>query len=208
MIIGVTGGVGTGKSSILQILNKEFDAVVIMADEVSRDLMMPGEESYLEVVRYFGDGILTGGPQSPIDRAELARIVFQDPEKLNALNNINHPLVRKRIEALLKQYQKEAVRLIVIETAILIQVGYQDLVDELWVVHTDPEIRVQRLIDSRGYTREKIADIMKNQLPDHVMEQAADFVIDNSADLDSARRQIEEHLNRFGIGPSDRKAAP
>ena len=194
MVIGVTGGVGTGKSTILQILKEKYNAVIIIADDIARDLMMPHEASYEAAVRYFGKDILTDGPGSPIDRAHLAQIVFHDPEKLEALNNMTHPLVKTKIRSLIDAYQSEGRGLIVLETAILIRAGYLDIVDELWVICADYETRVQRLMASRGYTREKTDSIIRSQMSDEEMTQYAALVIDNSRSIDFTEEQIRQHM--------------
>ena len=198
MIIGVTGGVGTGKSTILKILQEEYDAVIIIADDVSRELMMPGEASYEAALAYFGPEILTDGEGSEIDRAKLAEIVFHDEEKLKALNSMNHPLVKERINSLIREYEEEGKDLIVIETAILIQAGYLELIDELWVIYTAYSTRVERLMASRGYSQEKIDSIIGSQLSDEEMREYADLVIDNSYSIEHTRRQIEDHLGPGG----------
>lgn len=194
MVIGVTGGVGTGKSTILQILKEQYNAVIIIADDIARDLMMPHEASYEAAVRYFGEDILTDGPGSTIDRAHLAQIVFHDPEKLEALNKMTHPLVKDKIRSLIDIYQSEGCKLIVLETAILIRAGYLDIIDELWVICADYETRVQRLMASRGYTREKTDSIINSQMSDEEMIQYAALVIDNSRSIDSTEEQIRQHL--------------
>jgi len=194
MVIGVTGGVGTGKSTILQILKEKYNAVIIIADDIARDLMMPHEASYEAVVRYFGEDILTEGPGSPIDRAHLAQIVFHDPEKLEALNHMTHPLVKTKIRSLIDAYRSEGRGLIVLETAILIRAGYLDIVDELWVICADYETRVQRLMASRGYTREKTDSIISSQMSDKEMTQYAALVIDNSRSIAFTEEQIRQHM--------------
>ena len=195
MIIGVTGGVGTGKSTILQILKDEYDAVIIIADDIAREQMMPGEASYEAVVRYFGTEILTDGTGSEIDRGRLAEIVFHDEDKRQALNHMTHPLVKEEIQSLIWQYQEEGKQMIVVETAILIEAGYLELVDELWVVYTDYDKRVERLISSRGYTKEKIDSIISRQMTDSELKEYADFVIDNSYSMEYTRYQIKQYLN-------------
>ena len=210
MIIGITGGVGSGKSTVLQILEEEYGAALIMADDIARELMKPGQSAYDAVVSFFGKGILSDvrtdyyenvkdfdekhSPR-PIDRSKLAEIVFQNPEALNALNEMTHPLVKEEIMKLIDLYRSIGCPYIVIETAILIQVGYRSLVDELWVVCADYDVRVERLRISRGYTREKTDDIIRSQMPDDEMVAAADFVIDNSGDIDSTRSQIAAHMD-------------
>ena len=194
MIIGVTGGVGSGKSTVLKILEEEYDAVIIIADDISRELMLPGKACYMAAVSYFGPEILKDGPDSEIDRNKLAQIVFHEEEKRLALNRMNHPLVREEIQALIRQYTEEGRSLIVIESAILIQVGYLDMIDELWVVVADYHLRTERLKKSRGYSPEKIDSIVSSQLSDEQMKEYADYVIDNSGSLEYTRSQIRDHL--------------
>lgn len=196
MIVGITGGVGTGKSTILQILKDEYNAAVIMADDVAKELMEPGQPSYRAVVEYFGTEILSGEEGSPIDRVKLAGIVFSDPDKLSALNLLTHPLVRIRILELIDVYNWQNYDLIIVESAILIQAHYLDLIDELWVVYADYDTRVERLISSRGYTVEKIDNIISNQLSDDEMKRYASFLIDNTDTIDYVRRQLSDYLKR------------
>lgn len=196
MIVGITGGVGTGKSTILQILKDEYNAAVIMADDVAKELMEPGQPSYRAVVEYFGTEILSGEEGSPIDRVKLAGIVFSDPDKLSALNLLTHPLVRIRILELIDVYNRQNYDLIIVESAILIQAHYLDLIDELWVVYADYDTRVERLISSRGYTVEKIDNIISNQLSDDEMKRYASFLIDNTGTIDDVRRQLSAYLKR------------
>ena len=196
MIVGITGGVGTGKSTILQILKDEYNAAVIMADDVAKELMEPGQPSYRAVVEYFGTEILSGGEGSPIDRVKLAGIVFSDQNKLSALNLLTHPLVRIRILELIDEYKRQDYHLIIVESAILIQAHYLDFIDELWVVYADYDIRVDRLISSRGYTVEKIDNIINNQLSDDEMKRYASFLIDNTGTIDDVRRQLSDYLKR------------
>ena len=198
MIIGITGGVGTGKSTILGIMRDEYHAAIIIADDIARDLMMPGEEPYDKIVEYFGEEILTDGDGSLIDRAVLAEIVFNDNEKLLTLNNVVHPAVKEKIISLIDEYKNAGYEYIVVETAILIQAGYLELTDELWVVYTDYDVRVKRLEESRGYTKEKTDSIINSQLTDKEMAEYADLVIDNSYDIEYTFRQIQEHLGIAG----------
>lgn len=196
LIIGVTGGVGTGKSSILGILKEDYRAQVILADDVAKDLMVPGNKVYNDIYNFFGDEVFTDGYGSPIDRPELSRIVFTDKEKLLKLNSIVHPAVKLEIIGMIDSFKSAGEKMIVIETAILIQAGYLDIIDELWVVHTDYETRVRRLLASRGYSREKTDNIISNQLPDEEMEKMADLVIDNSGSLEYVKEQIARELDK------------
>ena len=195
MFIGVTGGVGAGKSTILQILEEKYNAYIILADDVARELMKKGKASYRAVVKAFGKDILCDDGE--IDRQKLAEIVFQDEEKLKLLNSIVHPLVRKAIVKEQKQVnKKDPDRLVVLEAALLIEAGYKELLDELWAVIVQKEIRIQRLMNDRGYTREKSESIIANQLSDEEFRANCDFVIDNSGTLEESAEQIRKHFER------------
>ncbi|MBR5931472.1 MAG: dephospho-CoA kinase [Lachnospiraceae bacterium] len=195
MFIGVTGGVGAGKSTILQILAEKYHAHLIIADDVARNLMNRGKASYKAIVKAFGEDILQ--EDGEIDRQKLSAIVFQDEEKLSLLNGIVHPLVRKAIIREQKRVnKKDPERLVILEAALLIEAGYKEMLDELWAVTADPEIRIQRLMDSRGYSREKSESIIANQLTDEEFRRNCDFVIDNSGTLEDTEKQIREHFER------------
>ena len=150
-VIGVAGGVGSGKSTVLDILRRNHDAVICMADELGHEVMRPGTEGFDKIRETFGEAILS--PEGEIDREHLARRVYRNPDQLRRLNAIVHPLViseiRKRIS------ERDCNRLFILETALLFETGCDQLCDEVWGVVTEDEIRIRRLMDSRGYTREK-----------------------------------------------------
>ncbi len=136
MVIGVTGGVGAGKSTVLKILRDKYDARLILTDDVARELMVPGGASYDLVRVAFGDEILCENGE--LDRGKLAGIVFADVGKLELLNSITHPQTKeetKRRIAACREEDPDA--LVVVEAALLIEAGFTDLLDELWVVTAD-----------------------------------------------------------------------
>lgn len=195
MIIGVTGGVGSGKSTVLEILKEKYGAHIIMADDVAKELMEPGSASYEAVVKAFGEDILEDSPDRRIDRKKLAAIVFEDENKRELLNSLTHPQVKEEIlERFRNIYQKDPDALIVLEAALLIEGGYRNLLDWLWVVLADREVRIQRLMASRSYTREKALSIMESQLSDAEFRANADHVIDNSGSLEETAEQIAKAL--------------
>ena len=200
MVIGVTGGVGAGKSTVLGILKDEYGAVLIMADDVARYLMEPGGASYAAVVSEFGSGILQDPEKedSPVNRKALAAIVFSDPEKLKILNSLTHPAVRSEIKNIIKnEYVKNPDAIIVVEAALLIEAGYEDMLDCLCVVTAEREVRIARLEASRGYSRERSENVIASQLSDKEFAEHADLIIDNSGDIESTAGQIREIMFRF-----------
>lgn len=196
-VIGITGGVGAGKSAILSFLEAEYGARVIEADKVGHLVMEPGTEGYRAIVEQFGTGILC--EDGSIDRKALGGIVFSDKEKLQRLNAIIHPAVKNWIRAEIVREEKAGrCRLLIIEAALLIEDHYEELCEEFWYIYTDPEVRRARLKESRGYSDEKITAIFGNQLPDEVFRAHCREVIDNSGSKEEARAQIREVIARRG----------
>lgn len=188
-VIGVTGGVGSGKSVVLSILEKDYHAETILADLVAHDLMQPGGKSYEDIVEAFSDGILND--DGTIDRVKLGNIVFHDAEKLQKLNAITHPNVKEEIKNRIQKIREQGTAsMILLEAALLIESGYEDVYDELWYIYVDRETRYRRLQEGRGYTREKTDSIMQKQLTEEQFRKYADVVIDNSHSIEETKRQI------------------
>lgn len=196
-IIGLMGGVGSGKSTVADILEKEYGAHLIITDDIAKKLSEKGEESYQLIVSYFGNEILR--EDGEIDRKKLSGIVFADKDKLNKLNSFTHPLVMKHVINEIEQIKaynaqtniEEQIPYVVIETALLIEAGYRDLCDTVWYVAVDEEIRKQRLMSSRGYSEEKIAAILKNQMSDKDFDDNCDNVLYNNGNIHDLRKEIQ-----------------
>lgn len=190
-VVGITGGVGSGKSVVMQMLEEEFGARVILADLVAHDLMEPGAISYEQIVENFGTEILAA--DRTIDRPALSGVVFSDPDKLSLLNQITHPNVKKEILSRIEAFQKEGTAsLIAVEAALLIEEGYQEYFDEMWFVYVDEETRIRRLMEGRGYSEEKCRSIMEQQLGEEEFVSHCDKVIDNNRGLEELRAQLQQ----------------
>ena len=191
-VIGVTGGVGAGKSTVLGILEEEFQAYVIQADQLGHILMEPGEECYDAVIALFGKEIIK--KDKTIDRRRISDVVFTDKDMLLKLNGIIHPAVKQRILDLLGE-QKEAGREIcVVEAALFLEENYQEFCDEVWYVYTEEEVRIQRLMESRGYSREKCERIIESQASEEEYRARCSRVIDNSGSALETEKQLKEIL--------------
>lgn len=178
-VIGITGGVGSGKSTVLDLLEKEFGAYVIRTDDVGRHVLDPGTLGFNEVVELFGEDLVL--PSGEIDRNMLAQIVFHDKEQLVKLNRIVHPKVKQYVKEELKRIRNtEQYDLFVIESALLYEDHYELLCDETWYIYVNTDTRKKRLMDSRGYTEEKCNEIMNNQLSDGEFREKCDIIIDNN----------------------------
>lgn len=194
-VIGITGGVGAGKSEILKFFKEKYHAIVVEADKVGHMLMEPGGACYYSIVEKFGSSILNG--DQTINRGKLGKIVFSDEALLAELNKIIHPRVKSHIVSeIAKERAYHRTDLFVVEAALLIEDHYDVVCDELWYIHTDEEVRGKRLKEARGYDDEKIASICANQKSPAEFRSACQVVVDNSGDLADTYRQIEEQLGR------------
>ena len=193
-IIGITGGVGAGKSTVLAFLRERYDAFVIQADEVGHLVMKPGMECYEPVIRLFGKDVIKN--DKTIDRKKVSDVVFGQPDMLQKLNEIIHPAVKRYILRCLEEQKENERKHCVVEAALFLEENYQEFCDEVWYVYTEEEIRIQRLMESRGYSREKSLGIIRNQVSDQVFREHTDYVIENNGDLSDTRRQIREGIER------------
>ena len=187
-VIGLTGGVGAGKSRILDILQTEYGAEIIVADQVAHELMEPGHEGYEMVIRALGNSFLK--PDGTIDRPLLSALIFHDQNALETMNGIIHPMVWKTIKDKISSSQAD---LIVVESAIMGR-EQNDIYDEMWYVYTSRENRMERLRESRGYTQEKTESIMDSQAPEAGFREFSDAVIDNNGSVEDTRKQIRRLL--------------
>ncbi len=194
-IIGITGGVGSGKSRVLSYLETTYGASICQADHVAWELQIPGTDCYEEIVKCFGTKILnTDLPNAPIDRAKLGQIVFADVRQLMKLNAIMHPAVKSEIKKRIDQEAERGTKLFVLEAALLIEEDYGAICDELWYIYAGESVRRQRLKESREYSDEKIDDLMASQLTEEVFRKECDRVIDNSGEFDDTICQIRKIL--------------
>ena len=194
-VYGITGGAGTGKSEVIKMLQQNFGGCVIMSDEVARELMQKGNISYQLIVEYFGRDILMDDGE--IDRKKLADHVFNKKEALEKLNSMTHPYVKDEIRKLIAEAEASGeCRFVALESAILLECGYEDICDEFWYVYTKPEIRRQRMKETRNYSDEKVDSVMRNQQPDEVFFEQCSFVIKNNTTLSDVYVQLKEKLDQ------------
>ena len=194
-VYGITGGAGTGKSEVIKMLQQNFGGCVIMSDEVARELMQKGNISYQLIVEYFGRDILMDDGE--IDRKKLADHVFNNKEALEKLNSMTHPYVKDEIRKLIAEAEASGeCRFVALESAILLECGYEDICDEFWYVYTKPEIRRQRMKETRNYSDEKVDSVMRNQQPDEVFFEQCCFVIKNNTTLSDVYAQLKEKLDQ------------
>ena len=193
--IGITGGVGAGKSFVLSCLAESCNCRIVLADDVGNEVKMPGQPCYDRIVELLGKEVLA--EDGHINRQKMAAMIFSDEKLLKKVNEIIHPAVKAYI---LKEVKKEREAgekdYFFLEAALLIEDGYDKLLDEMWYVHADREVRRARLKASRGYSDEKIDNIFASQLTEEVFRSYASVVIENNGEQEETRRQILEALNR------------
>lgn len=191
-VIGVTGGVGAGKSTVLRYLEERYRARVIQADQTGHEVMEPEEEAYGRVVAEFGGQILSADGR--IDRGVLSGIVFTDGEKLKKLNAIVHPAVKKEILKRIAQAAAENEAYTVVEAALFFEEKYDAFCDETWYIYTNEAERRRRLKRSRGYSDERIDQIVRNQKSHEELLKRCDCVIDNNGTAEDTCRQIDKRM--------------
>lgn len=195
-IIGITGGIGAGKSTVLQYIGDNYRAKIIYSDDVANDIKKKGYPAYDDIVGLLGKEIL--GEDGEIDKKKMSARIFNDEKLLQKVNNILHPAVNTFIINIIdNEREKGELDFVFVEAALLIENGYKRFVDELWYVYADESTRRSRLKTSRGYSDEKIDSIFASQLDEKTFRENADFVIDNSADLDYAKAQIDKKLGEW-----------
>ncbi|MBR1816381.1 MAG: dephospho-CoA kinase [Lachnospiraceae bacterium] len=198
IILGITGGVGSGKSRVLYDLKENYNAYIVEADKLAHELMQPDKSIYNEIVSTFGRNVLEEETPYYIDREKLGSIVFNDSERLTILNGIVHPLVKKEIKRRINEVRAGGkYRLFVIEAALLIQDGYNSICDEIWYIWVDVEERIRRLMKQRGYTREKCLSIIDSQETDEYYKKYANYTINNQNNYENSSKQLKERLNKL-----------
>lgn len=192
-LIGITGGVGAGKSAILSYLQENCNCRVELADLIAHKVKEPGQPCYKALVELLGQEVLDA--DGTINKGRMADIIFSDDEKLTAVNAIIHPAVKTYfLEEVEKERNIGKIDYFFLEAALLIEDGYEKIMDELWYIYATPDVRVKRLKESRGYSEEKIQSIMAEQLSDEEFRKACAFVIDNSYSLNETYEQIDRKL--------------
>lgn len=191
-VIGMTGGVGSGKSALLDELKKNLNSLILKTDDIAKKLKEPGEICYNGLVLLLGREII--GADKYIDNVRMSKLIFENKKLLQKVNEIVHPEVEKAVREIINKEKKADI--IFIESALLIEADYKSkFLDELWYVYANKNIRRERLFSSRGYSYDKINKIVSSQLDDEIFRAEADFIIDNSYTLEYSLKQIKEHLS-------------
>ncbi len=198
-LIGITGGIGAGKTAVLSLLKELCRCRVLLADDAGNEVKLPGQPCYERLVALLGQEVLA--EDGTIDRKKMAALIFSDHALLEQVNGIIHPEVKRYIlQEVQKEREKGEADYFFVEAALLIECGYGAILDELWYVHADEAVRAARLKESRGYSEGKIRQIMESQLGEEEFRAHCGVVIENNGDLQETRRQLEAALARAAAG--------
>ncbi|TMD27510.1 MAG: dephospho-CoA kinase [Chloroflexi bacterium] len=187
-LIGLTGGAGSGKSTVAEMF-RELGAAVVDADEATHAVYAPGTPGFEAVVREFGEEFVRNGE---IDRKKLGEVVFNDPAERRRLNAIVHPLVRQWMAERTAEAVEGGAEVVVQDVPLLFENSLQGLFSGTVLVYARPAIQVRRLIEERGLSAARADAVLAAQMPIDEKRPLADFVIDNNGSLDETRRQVEE----------------
>ncbi len=202
LVIGLTGGIGTGKTEVSSLL-EQLGATVINADQVGHEAYTPHSEAWKEVVNAFGDGILQ--ETGEIDRRKLGSIVFADPDKLATLNGIMHPRMASIVREKLGILEKQGAKVAVVEAAVLFEAGWDALVGEVWTTESAVDVVVARLQQRNGFAPEEIRKRIASQMSSEERARRASEVILNDGELEDLETAVREVWKRRVEGRIERK---
>jgi len=191
-VIGLTGGIGSGKSTVSQMM-AERGAVVIDADRVGHEAYQPGTKTWQDLVAAFGNGIIA--QDGAIDRRKLGAIVFGNPDELARLNRIVHPRMFEMMKERIERYREQGTKVVVLDAAILFEANWTPLVEEVWVVVTDESAVIKRASARSGLPEEQIRSRLRAQMPVSEKVKKANVVIKNDGSLEDLRAKIQELWN-------------
>ena len=198
LVIGITGGVGAGKSSVLKTLEEHCNCKIVLADDVGNKVKEPGQACYLKIIDLLGKDILK--EDLTIDKVKMAEKIFADVSLLEQVNQIIHPAVEEYVLNEIRiEREKGLIDVFFLEAALLIEAGYVSYLDELWYIFSEKNVRIKRLQESRGYSGEKIEQIMKSQLSEAEFREYADVVLNNSYEFERTFMQIQKECTRLKI---------
>ncbi len=195
-VVGITGGVGSGKSEVLKFLADLENVVVCQADEVAKAFQKKGTDCFNEIVAHFGQQIV--GKDGELNRRALADIVFHDADELRCLNNIVHPAVEKHIEEWIQHEREKGTKIFFLENALLLELKHDEtFCDEVWYIYTSDDVRIKRLKLARGYSEEKSESIFRAQKSKEEFMERCDRVIDNSRSFEETCVQLLHVLDKL-----------
>ncbi|WP_339321807.1 dephospho-CoA kinase [Paenibacillus sp. FSL W8-0194] len=196
MNIGLTGGIATGKSTVSALLVNK-GALLVDADAIAREVMLPGHPVLAAVAGHFGQAVIL--EDGTLDRKKLGDIVFRDPSQRKALNDITHPAIRKEIRGRMDDLQREHPdKLVVVDIPLLYESGLEHMFERVMVVYAPEHVQLERLMRRNQLTAEEAAARIRSQMDIEEKKRKADIVIDNSGDAEETERQVDRFWLQAG----------
>lgn len=195
-IIGITGGVGAGKSEVLSYIREKYNCRIVLADEVGHLVKMPGQSCYEQLVKLLGKEILQS--DGMIDKVKMAAVIFQDAEILKQVNALIHPAVEQYIfEEITKEKEQDILDFFFVEAALLLESKLHEQMETIWYIYADEKVRRERLKAAREYSDEKIDGILASQKTEEEFKKYCDVIIYNNGQIEETKKQIDEKLGAY-----------
>ncbi|MGE7600920.1 dephospho-CoA kinase [Peribacillus sp. NPDC097675] len=195
-IIGITGGIASGKSSVSQYL-RELGFTIVDADVASRAVVEPGESAYLQVVKAFGEGLLL--PDESIDRAKLGSIIFHDQEKRLLLNSIVHPAVRNWMRQETDKALATGLKTVFMDIPLLFESKLTSMVEKTLLVYVDESVQLERLMNRNMLTKSEALARIHSQMPLKDKKALADAIVDNNGNREETKKQVDDVLKKWNV---------
>jgi len=186
-IIGLTGGIASGKSTVSGML-AQLGAYIINADEIARVVVMPNQPAWFDIVAHFGNGVLL--PDGTINRRVLGEKIFKDKAERQYLERITHPYIEEQVHKSIAYAKLIGERIVVLDVPLLLEVGWQKEVDSIWVVYVEEKVQLSRLIARNQLTHRQAMDRISSQMSLADKVKQADRVIDNNLDIEHTQQQV------------------
>lgn len=193
-IIGLTGGIASGKSAVSGML-RELGAYIVDTDKIARDVVLPEQPAWLEIVAQFGSSVLL--PDGRIDRQQLGDIVFNDITARKKLEDIIHPAIKSMVLAEINTASQQGQEIVVVDVPLLFEVGWQKMTDEVWVVYVNESVQLERLMRRNCFSAEQALARIHSQMQLAEKVRLAKVVIDNNGNLVATRQQVLENWRRI-----------
>ena len=190
-VIGLTGGIASGKSLVSEVLRDEYEATVISGDELGHQAYLPDTDAWKDILARWGDDLMNPDTRE-IDRRKLGAIVFADPEELKALNEITWPRIRALAEKTISDLRESGVKIAVLEAAIMIEAGWTDMCDELWVTQASEADAIARLQSRNNLTEEQAKQRINARLSNEARADEADVLLQNTGTIEELRIRVGE----------------
>ena len=200
-VIGVTGNIGSGKTTVSRLLAEEYGCFYLNADNIGRLVAEPGGEAYDELRSTFGHGYFL--PDGTLDRPAMAELVFNDKAELERLNGIMHPAILRHIQQEIDTVHKaDPMQIVIVEAALLIEANYLGILDSLWLVWADDDVRLQRVMARDGISAEQAQARMNNQMPQQEKLKYARYVLHNNDGINELKKELASIWQQFAADAS------